>query len=384
MVHTRLVAVGSCSIDTILTVPHFPAEDSKLRATSFTRRRGGNTPNSLEVLGQLLQLDHRNDVELNLIAPLPERRSRDVDFIRRSFDHSSSLPDPSAGEDDSTASPYSNVNLDYCLYRGGFTESVSSYIISSAANTSRTIISHNALPEMTFDEFVSVSEKICISPTATSPSSDDDAEQLWFHFEGRIPNVTLQCIRHLRASQSANDKGLLISVELEKPGREGLQELAYVADVIFYSKSWAEGEGYSSAEECLREQSLKLRIHGLDGDSQRLTRRLLICTWGSSGACATPIDWASDTEGYEDSLQVIHSSAYTSPGTLIVDTTGAGDTFIAGVLFGGICKNGLPFLVEDERRGDDWTIKRTLDFANGLAGRKILRDGFLVDDISFG
>jgi ketohexokinase len=30
-----------------------------------------------------------------------------------------------------------------------------------------------------------------------------------------------------------------ISVELEKPGREGLQELALEADVVFYSKSWA-------------------------------------------------------------------------------------------------------------------------------------------------
>jgi hypothetical protein len=36
---TRLIAIGACSIDTILTVPHFPQEDAKLRATSFTRRR---------------------------------------------------------------------------------------------------------------------------------------------------------------------------------------------------------------------------------------------------------------------------------------------------------------------------------------------------------
>ena len=31
-----------------------------------------------------------------------------------------------------------------------------------------------------------------------------------------------------------------ISVEVEKPGREGLQELAALADVVFYSKSWAQ------------------------------------------------------------------------------------------------------------------------------------------------
>jgi hypothetical protein len=31
-----------------------------------------------------------------------------------------------------------------------------------------------------------------------------------------------------------------ISVEVEKPGRDGLQGLAAEADVIFYSKSWAQ------------------------------------------------------------------------------------------------------------------------------------------------
>lgn len=31
----------------------------------------------------------------------------------------------------------------------------------------------------------------------------------------------------------------MISVEVEKPGREGLEKLAEVAHVVFYSKSWA-------------------------------------------------------------------------------------------------------------------------------------------------
>jgi ketohexokinase len=43
---------------------------------------------------------------------------------------------------------------------------------------------------------------------------------------------------------------LKVSVEIEKPGRRGLQELAEEADVVFYSKTWAqvyessEGPGY--------------------------------------------------------------------------------------------------------------------------------------------
>ncbi|KAL8979031.1 MAG: hypothetical protein Q9177_006244, partial [Variospora cf. flavescens] len=56
------------------------------------------------------------------------------------------------------------------------------------------------------------------------------------HFEGRIPDVTRGCIQHLRH----NHPNVKISVEVEKYGREGLQSLAVLADVVFYSKSWAQ------------------------------------------------------------------------------------------------------------------------------------------------
>jgi hypothetical protein len=54
--------------------------------------------------------------------------------------------------------------------------------------------------------------------------------------QGRIPETTLQCIRHLRNVSPR----CTISVEVEKPNREGLVELAAEADVVFYSRSWAE------------------------------------------------------------------------------------------------------------------------------------------------
>lgn len=37
---------------------------------------------------------------------------------------------------------------------------------------------------------------------------------------------------------------MTISVEIEKPGREGLLDLVPEADVVFYSKSWAQVSGY--------------------------------------------------------------------------------------------------------------------------------------------
>lgn len=48
----------------------------------------------------------------------------------------------------------------------------------------------------------------------------------------------------------------------------------------------------------------------------------------------------------------------------VVDTVGAGDTFIAGVLYGLVYQAGK------------WDLETTLKFANQLAGRKVVQDGF--------
>jgi ketohexokinase len=43
----------------------------------------------------------------------------------------------------------------------------------------------------------------------------------------------MRCLRQV-------SPGCTISVEVEKPGREGLVELAAEANVVFYSRGWAE------------------------------------------------------------------------------------------------------------------------------------------------
>lgn len=169
-----IICVGAIYIDTILNVPHFPGEDKKLRASSKLRRRGGNCGNSLEVLEQLVEVskladrqkeishhdgnadegDFRNS--LFLIAVLPgARESPDRQFVMSSLQKTSMQ--------------------ETCLFRDGIAEAASSYIIRSEETGSRTIVSHNALPEMTLDDFIKSAEQVL-----------QHTQHGWFHFEVKL------------------------------------------------------------------------------------------------------------------------------------------------------------------------------------------------------
>ena len=338
----HIVLIGACAIDVILSVPHYPSEDSKLRATSMLKRRGGNTPNTMEVLHQLIELDQKLNQrahlpELSLIATLPAQHASSIPFVANSF----TLPDE-----------MTHVDLSHCVYREEHDEPITSHIISSTDSGARTIINHNELPEMTFDEFRDRAQTLLDSAHRRTPMP-----RLWFHFEGRIPEVTLKCIQHLRGwrkQKGLDSSCITVSVELEKPQREGLQQLAHEADFVFYSKSWAEGENYWSAEECMARQ-----FDTLDWD--HVSGRHLICPWGDQGAVACH---ANKHIFLYEPLETVHSPAHADAvNGRIVDAVGAGDTFIAGMLFSVIFQ-------------PDRNLRQNLDFANALAGRKILQSGF--------
>ncbi|KAJ5727599.1 Ribokinase-like protein [Penicillium malachiteum] len=300
-----LVAIGACYVDTILSTSHYPGEDEKLRASNIVHRRGGNCPNSLEVLQQLT-FGSKTNLALNLISVLPARSSVASQQIVSALEP--------------------RVHLDHCIFREAYQEPASCYIIKSQSTGSRTIVNYNELPDMTTEEFIRVTDKL--GPQAT-----------WFHFEGRTPEVLLGCIRYLRNSF----RQARISVEIEKPGREGLQELAEAADVVFYSKTWAQSMGYTSAEDCLRKQSLKTR-----------NSSLLCCTWGQDGAAAF------ETR----TTQFVHAEVDTAPDFQVIDPIGAGDTFNAGMLYALNCKD------------QEWDLSTKVGFANRIAGMKVAQEGF--------
>lgn len=354
MYNAKLIVVGAVACDVILGVPFYPQEDSKLRATSFRKRRGGNVGNSLEVLQQLIGPQRQGDrraghLALVLLAALPAKDSSGAAFIASSFAESDA--------------PTAVVDMSHCLYRSEFSEPVTSYILSSEQNQSRTIVNHNPLPEMTFEEFKQVADSVL------QPADAAQRERYWFHFEGRIPETTLQCMQYLRSHPELQDN-LTISVEIEKPSRQGLQQLAFAADVVFYSRSWAEGEGCHSAEQCLRDQAVKVTsvTKGLIVPLEKW----LICTWGASGACGLRLSPSNETLVSMNDL--VHSAAFNVGDAQVVDSTGAGDTFIAGTLYELLRRNGL--ITGGSNEKSQAMLQEALDSANELAGRKILQHGF--------
>ncbi|KAF4981112.1 hypothetical protein FZEAL_3019 [Fusarium zealandicum] len=311
------------------TVPLFPSEDSKLRASSLSIRRGGNCPNSLEVLQQLLA--DRDDLQLHLVSPLPSVSSPATRRIVSSF------------------GPDSNVDLGHCIYREASSEAASSYIIRSEASGSRTVVNYNDLPEMSTDEFEPVARSFEpnqetwwhfeVGSLSTYPSLLHTGSELTRNKQGRVPDTTLECIRLLRNVLP----GAQISVEVEKPGREGLPELAAEADVVFYSRSWAESRGHQSPEACLRAEG-----------HQKAS--LILCTWGADGAAGLS---GSAGECFRRPVQ-----GEAGEDVSVVDAVGAGDTFIAGMLYGLIC------------HPNDWGTGEKLGFAVQLATLKVQREGF--------
>ncbi|KAK4147170.1 uncharacterized protein C8A04DRAFT_24968 [Dichotomopilus funicola] len=363
----HLILVGACYLDTILTIPHFPTEDSKLRATALQVRRGGNCPNSLEVLAQLLAassaglvdadgtdgtdgadgtsltgltgltdpiesvrgggderagkagevdgvveggegrgegrgdargrygkaggghqgssggssskgpsreksdpdpVHHLPPTKLHLITCLPDASSAATRQILSSFG-TTTIPSPTTTASSSTTSSdqTTTIDLSHSFFRTGHDTPASCYILRTSgsgpdggggrggsSDGSRTIVNYSDLPDMTANELEGVVDAFVEEIRREGDNGvGEDSDKgggggCWWHFEGRIPETTLHCIQHLRRAMPR----CTISVEIEKPGRAGLAELAAAADVVFYSRSWAESRGYVSPEACLR------------------------------------------------------------------------------------------------------------------------------------
>lgn len=253
----RILAVGNATLDIINHVENYPKEDQEVRALSQQRCRGGNATNSLVVLSQL----GHDGAWAGTLAAEPDAETIKSDLQKYHIDLSA------VHTVDSGKVP-------------------TSYISLSRSSGSRTIVHFRDLPEYHYDRFAGI-----------------DLQQFdWIHFEGRNLEQVKKMLERVRREYPQ----LPCSLEAEKP-REGIEQLFPFADLLMFSREFAEHRGYGDSSEFLRYMSKQ----GLSAQ--------MSCTWGENGA-----------HGLNRQGEILHAPAF-SP-EKVVDTLGAGDAFNAGLI----------------------------------------------------
>lgn len=283
---SRILAIGIATVDIINQVAEYTAEDSEVRALGQRIARGGNATNTLVVLSQLGHVCSWGGV-----------LAADADSVHILNDLA-----------------LHRIDLRHCR-REHNGKNPTSYILSSRATGSRSIVHYRDLPEFGYDDFAAI----------------DLTGFDWLHFEGRNVAETLRMLQHARDQVPQ----LPISVEIEKP-RPDIESLLSWADLLLCSRAYAQARGHASATALL------------DALRPQAAQAQLVCSWGADGA------WASDRDG-----RIYTGSAYAP--AHVVETLGAGDTFNAG-------------FIDARLRGR--SLAQGLEAACRLAGRKCGQAGF--------
>lgn len=156
----------------------------------------------------------------------------------------------------------------------------------------------------------------------------------WIHAEGRNCDVLYSVLGE------TDQKHPMISIDFEKPGRPGLRKLFGIVDVAFVSKPYAE----FLAKDHLKKENKPLTnervIRGMLKEIGRELKKSSVgyLTLGSDGCylfwnrdCYHEILKDIESGFWQNDWFFIHLPAPDMPGA-IVETTGAGDAFIAGAL----------------------------------------------------
>jgi len=282
----RILGIGNATLDIVHTVDGFPHENAEVRCRDRVIRRGGNTANLLVVLA---------------------RSGHDCYFAGM-------LTDDSEGRLVSADLVDNGVDITACTVHPTGTMPVSSVLLS-AATGSRTIVHYRDLPEYQVADFTAL----------------DLQDYDWLHFEGR----NIVALQDMLDWSREHYPDIPRSLEVEKP-RTGIERLFGCADVLLFSRDYAQHHGYRQAEPLLR------AIHADYGAV------FAFCSWGEDGAVAI------DHNG-----RLFRQPAII-PGK-VVETLGAGDTFNAAIINGRLAGLDTPELLKQ---------------ACVQAGRKCARTGF--------
>ncbi|KAH8294364.1 hypothetical protein KR054_011528 [Drosophila jambulina] len=205
-----------------------------------------------------------------------------------------------------------------------------SSVILSQDTGSRTIIHCNKdYPQTTWEDFTKI----------------DLSQYGWVHFEARNTMHTAKMMQSIREHDQETGQRTIISLDFETRYDQNL-ELCQPCDYVIFSKELASTKGWTTPRQTCEE---------LAGDipSNGGKKPVIICPWGSEGAVCL-----------ESSGNFLQFSSY--PPEKVVDTLGAGDSFVAGF---------INATFENQR-----DLSEAVDYANRIASRKI--EGFGYDHVN--
>ncbi|KAG7402096.1 hypothetical protein PHYBOEH_007310 [Phytophthora boehmeriae] len=185
-----------------------------------------------------------------------------------------------------------------------------SYIISSRATGSRTIVHSRNIAELTCETFAKQVAKYLedVAQDANAP--------VWFHFEGRNMETVRRMMLHARATVP----NVNISVEIEFPRYDWslAKTLASLADYVFMSKDYLRKKvNIGSAGEFFN----GILAHQW-GEKWNQWVKAFICPWGSEG-----VYYLEMADGLVQHIPAARLDR-------VVESNGAGDTFIGASLAG--------------------------------------------------
>ncbi|KAK7486009.1 hypothetical protein BaRGS_00022761 [Batillaria attramentaria] len=307
-----VLCVGLNDVDLITVVERYPEEDSDQRGIEYRRQRGGNASNTSTVLSHL-----HNCCEF--LGVLPSCSSPEYSWLLEDFRRCGII---------TAGCVQSDVPLPMAT------------VLVSRQTGSRTIVyCDNGFPELSHKQFVdSVMDRL--------------HQYRWIHFELR-PKVDdvlrmLETANSQRAAMTSDVRhgakatrgqgSYVISVEIEKPECDRPERVMTLADVVFISKDWARSRGWTD----MRSAVISARSLCRPGQVT-----VVVSPWAEEGAAACQ----------NDDVIVVPACA---PGD-VVDTLGAGDTFVAG-------------FIHARMRSSD--LKLALTYACHLAGVKCTLAGY--------
>ncbi len=195
---SRILLVGTVTLDLVFGLEHYPQPDEEMRASSLRTCRGGNAANTAVVLAGL---GHSPEF-LGVLADVPETAVIERDFTNH------------------------GVEFEHCPRLPGHPPTSSIYL----AGPQRSIVHYRDLPELAADQF----------------SALDLGQYDWLHFEGRNVEQVALMVAHAHT----NFPELPVSLELEK-ARDGIERLFGVAQLLLCSRGFARHYGFDSAQEFL-------------------------------------------------------------------------------------------------------------------------------------